>query len=842
MQLHLWPIIFNHPDSCLKPKDLLNFTETSKEYYQYFLENKKIDESGKITNFLKFLVTNNLIHEKNIKLLNSFDSSNTFFDVQIQSLSKINKIFLLLYPLDDNLKGFLRYALLKHPQSPFFSRIVKAIKTESEINEQIRRSSNAEKSILEKYFSFIDLYPKIIHSLLVSGQFELSLHLIKQQGIDFDTANIEKNHETYSLIHAPYLTSRERQILIRDFLEKNSISKTALINLCNRIDNDNKHVPKALLNYLLLESSDLLKAGNMNKFNALNIALTDQETLKAMALFNRDMEFNKTAIENEYIKLNNNHILYLINKDLEKADFEKAFEKVDAINDKDITKETLLKITLSEIEWNVLNHTFNIAANIVYSRIAGTEKRKHYIDYINENKLDWYLSNYQYQTALRLVPIISKNHLLNKKIAEHAISSNTLDFALDAVALIPSKEKDIKDVLYCEIASKQKFEIALKTYECVSNKDKYAKIFFKKLIQIEDVNISKVLDLICNNVNIRLQTLTDLIKLKFPNQNAHEWVQYADQINNDFKRRAFIELLFKGLNNEEPSKLFNRPNLFYASLQELLLKGDFKKTMFFCNLQNGWEQQIVRFVVQDYFFTNLLEAIELKDIPTTWTSICNIADKTTRLPNIKRFLQLRFIKKDASEWIEFGNQIHDDSRRNAFLNLLVSSLKRKEPSCLFKDGNQFHSTLVELLRKDNYEKGISAILDLPTRWEQRLALYCLVDYFFPKKDLSKWLKSVDKIHDAPKKRDFLESFIAGMQLLQSHRSVESFAAQLLEVTKYNVSKAFDIINAYPVETTRLKLFLVICKKINLDELTIKTCNAIKDHLVRRLSIQDTTGK
>lgn len=241
----------------------------------------------------------------------------------------------------------------------------------------------------------------------------------------------------------------------------------------------------------------------------------------------------------------------------------------------------------------------------------------------------------------------------------------------------------------------------------------------------------------------------------------------------------------------------------------------------------------------DVFCLNAAENIDQSDIPKVLDLIANLKTEVS-LEVLNRLLERLFEGSSATRWFHYATRIKDSSKQRYVLDLIFAGLQEKQLSVLFYEKNDLYQTLMVKLKEANYEKCLDELFNLPTKWEQHLSLYRIIDYFYPNNNMDEWIKSVGKIADDVEKRKFLNHFITNMQLIG-----KTFKAKLLEIANEDATLAFDIINAYPIKKDRLKLLVLISKKINLDEDAIKwmeLCDLIADPIERRKFIRDKTGK
>lgn len=241
------------------------------------------------------------------------------------------------------------------------------------------------------------------------------------------------------------------------------------------------------------------------------------------------------------------------------------------------------------------------------------------------------------------------------------------------------------------------------------------------------------------------------------------------------------------------------------------------------------------------FCLNAAEIIELIDIPKALDLIVYLKDKEICLKILNRIVERLFEGAFAHKWFHYANQILDDSKRRYILDLLFAGLQEKQLSVLFYEKNDFYLNQMIMLETSDFKNCLDALFILPTRWEQNLVLYRMIDYFYPNKNLNEWFKGVGKIEDDLERRNFLNHFISMIKLIIGR----SFKNKLLEIINADASLAFDIVNAHPIKEKRIKLLVFIAKKINLNEDGIKwmeLCDKIPDPIERRAFIRSKTGK
>lgn len=243
----------------------------------------------------------------------------------------------------------------------------------------------------------------------------------------------------------------------------------------------------------------------------------------------------------------------------------------------------------------------------------------------------------------------------------------------------------------------------------------------------------------------------------------------------------------------------------------------------------------------DKFHSHILENIELSDLSKTLEFVIDpeIAKlKTQILPCIAKKL---FHDKNVIQWLEFSNQIQKDLTKLYFLKHLFSGLKH-DKSDFFNESNPTCSLLLGTLEKNDFDT-IKSICGTSNKWEQILILYFIANHFLPKKNLSRWIKNVSKIHKDKVRQQFIESFLIGMETLQLHRSPVPFVDKLLET--YDISTALDVINAYPIPVTQSKLFMTLFNKCHFDgekePLLRHICKTVRDPLERRQEILKLLG-
>ncbi len=607
-----WPDIVKYGPE-IDERDVLNLSQTSMLWHTGLLENSKLLAKADILPFIAFLKTHKITSPQIVDLT-CFQSCTTFFDISLTKIEKIVEISLFLHQLNDVSKTILQQDFKKQHLASIFTRVMKSIKTDEQIIKKIRKNppsdiyTQHDPEKIEKFYK-----EKFIHYLIVTGQFAKATHHIKKDGFKFKINDCIKN-PNYTLIHAPFLISSERVIIIRNIFKQNLLKnfnkKNITIttqNLAKRIHMPEMAFPRAF--FYFFAKLVMLSERDDSQMTTLH-TLIGKSSLNALGLTKHSAIATYRNAKDFYLK-------YKIEDNLKSNNFETAGALIKSLfsaSSQELATSNLLK---SQINRHLLN-----------------DDLKNGFDLLTK------LSAYD----------INRNSIAID-IAKKAIHDHELDFALAALQLVnisPLRRKDDprkaleitheKDKLYLEIACKQSLTLGYKTFKLLSYPMDYIDAFCLNAAEIIDKSdISKVLDLIANlKIEVSLKVLNRLVEKLFKGASANSWFHYAAGIKDSSKQRYVLHLLFTGLQEKQHSALFCGNNDLYHTLMIKLEEANFQKCLdLLFNLPTKCEQHLLLYRIVDYFYPN----------------------------------------KDMDEWIKSVSKIADDLEKRKFLNNFITNTK-----------------------------------------------------------------------------------------------------------------------------------------------------------------------